>query len=95
MRIKKTFYVIAYDIKDDRIREKISKLLEKYGVRVNYSVFECLFTDKQFLSVQEKIGKLINKRSDNVIYYYICLDCYTKIVYQPQKAFKPQIVSVV
>ena len=67
MRIKKTFYVIAYDIKDDKLER----------------------------SVQEKIGKLINKRSDNVIYYYICLDCYTKIVYQPQKAFKPQIVSVV
>lgn len=95
MRVKKTFYVVAYDIKDDRIRDKVSKLLEKYGVRANYSVFECLFTDKQLLSTQEKIGNLINKRSDNVIYYHICLDCYTKIVYQPHKIFKPKIVSIV
>ena len=33
-------YLITYDIEDDKRRKKISDLLEGYGVRVNYSVFE-------------------------------------------------------
>ena len=40
--VKKKFVVIAYDIVDDKHRTKISKLLEGYGERVNYSVFECM-----------------------------------------------------
>ena len=33
------FYVIAYDIPNDRRRQKIADLLEGYGKRVQYSVF--------------------------------------------------------
>jgi len=33
-------YVVAYDITNDKRRKKLSDLLETYGVRVNYSVFE-------------------------------------------------------
>ena len=82
-RAKKTFCVVAYDIKEDRKRARVSKILEKYGIRVNFSVFECMFTDIQLLQVQEKIKKILDKRSDTVIYYPICVNCYTKIIYQP------------
>jgi CRISPR-associated protein Cas2 len=33
-------YVVTYDISIDKRRTKLSDLLEGYGVRVNYSVFE-------------------------------------------------------
>ena len=56
-RAKKTFCVVAYDIKEDRKRARVSKILEKYGIRVNFSVFECMFTDIKLLQVQEKIKK--------------------------------------
>jgi CRISPR-associated protein Cas2 len=41
-RAKRLFCVIAYDIQDDRKRAKVSKLLEKHGYRINFSVFECM-----------------------------------------------------
>ena len=41
------FYIIAYDIPCNQRRKKISDLLEGYGRRVQYSVFECdLAADK-------------------------------------------------
>ena len=43
---KKDFWVIAYDIADDCRRSRIVKHIEKYGIRVNYSVFECMLTDR-------------------------------------------------
>jgi len=33
--------VIAYDIKSNKRRKKIEKLLKDHGQRINYSVFEC------------------------------------------------------
>ncbi len=40
--------VIAYDIAEDRRRTQVSTLLEDYGVRVNYSVFECELSAAEF-----------------------------------------------
>lgn len=33
-------YLICYDIEDDRERTRVARLLESYGQRVQYSVFE-------------------------------------------------------
>jgi CRISPR-associated protein Cas2 len=53
MRAKKNFVIVAYDVADDRRRSHVVKLLEKVGVRINYSVFECMLTDSQFEKLQE------------------------------------------
>ena len=34
------FYVVAYDIRDDRRRTRVAKILEDFGDRAQYSVFE-------------------------------------------------------
>lgn len=95
MRAKKNFIVIAYDISDDRRRSHVVKLLEKVGLRINFSVFECLLTDIQYIKLQQAISKEIKPKEDSVVYYPICLECYTKIVYQPQHKRKFEKVSVV
>lgn len=94
-RAKKIFCVVAYDIREDRKRERVSKILEKYGTRVNFSVFECMFTDAQLQQAQEKIMKQVDKRCDAVIYYPICVNCYTKIIYQPAHRKPAQIIEIV
>ncbi len=75
---------MVYDIRNDKNRERVSKMLERYGVRVNFSVFECLFTDKQLQATQKLTGECTHAQGDSVVYYPICLDCYTKILYQPK-----------
>ena len=95
MRSKKNFIVIAYDIADDRRRNHVVKLLEKVGTRVNFSVFECMLTDNQYTKLQQTIKKEIKPKEDLVIYYPMCLNCYCKIVYQPDKKRKYENVFVV
>lgn len=92
MRAKKVFYVIAYDVVNDKRRNQLSHVLDKYGSRVNLSVFECMFTDVQLLQVQKKIGKIIDEREDTVIYYPCCVNCFTKIVYQPYRRIAGDVV---
>jgi CRISPR-associated protein Cas2 len=33
--------VVSYDISDDKRRRKVAQIMEGYGYRVQYSVFEC------------------------------------------------------
>ena len=37
-------YVVAYDVADDGEREKVAKILQGFGDRVQKSVFECRLT---------------------------------------------------
>ena len=37
-------YIATYDVTEDRERERVARLLEGYGFRVQYSVFELRLT---------------------------------------------------
>lgn len=59
MRAKKKFYVIAYDTSSVKRRQLIVKLLEPYGRRINYSVYECMLTETQLSEVVQNIMKIV------------------------------------
>lgn len=93
MKAKKQFWVIAYDIVDNRNRNRIANFLEKHGQRVNYSVFECMLTDSQFEKVKKQIEKWMDTDDDRIVYYPICVNCYTKIIYEPDLRKKFNLVQ--
>ena len=62
MRAKKIFCVVAYDVADNKRCEKVGKLLERYGVRANFSVFECMMTDRQFEELEARLPVLLTSR---------------------------------
>ena len=80
MKATKKFVVVAYDITATKRRNKVVSILEKYGIRSNKSAFECMLTENQLAKVIESIGSIIPPSKDNVIYYRLCLDCYSKII---------------
>lgn len=88
------FLVIAYDISSDRRRQKIAQLLEGYGNRVNYSVFECLLTIKEAEKLNSAISGLINPRKDKVMVYTICKSCMNKILTIPQSEKRKGVVNM-
>ncbi|MUG95444.1 CRISPR-associated endonuclease Cas2 [Scytonema sp. UIC 10036] len=63
------FYLVCYDIVSDTRRNKVSKLLESYGLRVQKSVFECVLDEKQFESLSKYLKRLVNRREDQVRFY--------------------------
>lgn len=74
--VKKQFYVVAYDVSDDRRRTKV---MQKYGKRINLSVFECMLSDSQFKTLKESIMKVSDRKNDHILVYPLCLNCFTKI----------------
>lgn len=76
------FVVVAYDISDDRMRNKAAKLLEGHGVRCNYSVFECVLTESKMKKLKSKLQKYCDRKTDSILYYYLCKVCIGNKEYQ-------------
>ena len=73
-------YIVSYDISVTKLRNKIAKLLEGYGMRVQYSVFECELKKSAYDEMIKKIKRLIAGKEDvSVSVYHICKNCSTKI----------------
>jgi CRISPR-associated protein Cas2 len=62
-------YLITYDISDDKRRKKVSDLLEGYGVRVQYSVFECILNKSKYDELRKRLKKRVKEGEDSVRFY--------------------------
>jgi len=73
-------YVITYDISNDKRRTKLADLLGKYGMRVNYSVFEIELNQTKLdkLLYEIELKKFINKKYDSLRFYHLCQNCVAK-----------------
>lgn len=68
-------YLISYDVVEDRDRTHLAHLLEDYGQRVQYSVFECELNEHQFLDLREKMIEQIDLSTDSIRIYRLCAQC--------------------
>ena len=73
------FYLISYDIPDDRRRSQLAKVLKGYGNRVQYSVFEAHLNGRQFDELKQTVARLIDASEDSVRYYALCNACVERI----------------
>ncbi|NJN47575.1 MAG: CRISPR-associated endonuclease Cas2 [Candidatus Competibacteraceae bacterium] len=64
--------VICYDVSDDKRRLRVSDELENFGVRVQYSVFECHLDEAQFDDLHERLTGLIDDTVDKLRFYRLC-----------------------
>ncbi len=66
------FYLICFDVRDDKRLRKVSNELENFGNRVQRSVFECHLEAGQLLDLQERLENLLEITEDQVRYYRLC-----------------------
>ncbi|MCR5608718.1 MAG: CRISPR-associated endonuclease Cas2, partial [Lachnospiraceae bacterium] len=72
-------YIVSYDISDNKVRNKIAKELKNYGVRVQYSVFECDINEKLYLELYKKMLNLVSdKDNESIRIYNVCENCKGK-----------------
>ncbi len=74
------FYLVTYDISDDQRRTKVAKILEDFGDRVQYSVFEMILDrPEQLDDMQQRLLSVIDEKADSVRIYNLCQGCKAKI----------------
>ena len=69
---------IAIEFIDEKINPSYATILEAYGIRANYSVFELDISQKDFDDIKQKLAKLINHKTDKILFYRICRTCMAK-----------------
>lgn len=73
------YYLVAYDISNNKLRSKIKKVLEKYGYRIQFSVFKCRLTEKNYFRMGVELENLIENFSEDglksIQIYPLCQNC--------------------
>ncbi len=68
------FYLVSYDIPDDKKRNRLAKIMLDFGARVQYSVFECNIDDKLLDTMLKRVGRIVSNE-DSVRIYALCGKC--------------------
>jgi CRISPR-associated protein Cas2 len=72
-------YVMCYDVPDDKRRTRLSKCLDGYGDRVQYSVFEAVLDRALFDNMIRDVLELIDPEADRVSIYALCGACAGRV----------------
>lgn len=72
--------LVAYDIADAKRLRKVSLLCLDYGFRVEYSVFECDLSEKDFQLFWKRLNEIITPEEDRIIVYRFCANCVSGIL---------------
>ncbi len=96
MAAERAFYVLAYDLSDDRRRAKIARLMESLGERVQGSVFEAWLSEAELNRLLTKAKKILHEKEDSLRVYLLCAACRGKVrvVGQGKPLPPPDVVIV-
>jgi CRISPR-associated protein Cas2 len=68
---KQMLTLVAYDISEPKRLTKVAHVCEDYGVRVQYSIFECRLQEAEFTEFWLRLLEEIDEEEDRVVAYKI------------------------
>jgi len=67
-------FLVSYDIRDDKRLRRVAKVMEDFGKRVQFSVFECdIDRLATFIEMKKLLNKTIDTKCDSVRIYDISI----------------------
>lgn len=73
--------IVCFDIHDPKRLRKVSKEMENFGTRVQYSLFECFLNREDFALLKDSMAQLIDQDVDHIRYYRLCGKDSEKILF--------------
>jgi CRISPR-associated protein Cas2 len=77
--MERNFYLLVYDIADNKRRLKIAKACESIAERVQFSVFEAYLTPVELQKLVKQTNKIMKNEEDGLRVYIICASCKAKV----------------
>ena len=77
-RYRHMLHLVAYDIRHPVRLRRVAKVCEDFGIRVEYSVFECDLSDEHFSRLWLALQQVIDEE-DAILAYRICGACVQRI----------------
>ena len=67
--------VVAYDVSDPKRLAKVASVCEDFGVRVQYSIFECYLDQEGFNEFWLELLACIDEEEDRIVAYKLDARC--------------------
>jgi len=61
-------FLVCYDISDDKRLRRVFKKMRDFGDHLQYSIFECQFTDADLVRCRHVLSEIIHHREDQVLF---------------------------
>ncbi len=87
--------LIAYDIAEPKRLHRVAKVCEDWGMRVQYSVFECRLEADAFERFWTDLLGVIDPKLDRLVAYKICSKCARDIHTAGVMVHNEQVVAYV
>jgi len=85
--------LVIYDVEENKVRNKIVRILESYGVRVQKSAFVCHVDDKRLSVMKSKLDKVIGE-SDSIRIYQIRSSCFDITEFDDVQVYSSKTVII-
>jgi CRISPR-associated protein Cas2 len=81
---KKSWYIICYDVRDDKRLRKVAKHLKGYGERIQFSVFRCRLSKRGVERLKWELTKIMDLE-DDLLVIGLCSNCARSICSRDSK----------
>jgi CRISPR-associated protein Cas2 len=61
-------FIVCYDISNPKRLRRVEKTVKAFGVRIQYSVFECLLDSTRLQQLRKNLSEIINTDHDQVMF---------------------------
>jgi CRISPR-associated protein Cas2 len=61
-------YIVSYDIADSKRLRRVARVIEGFGSRIQYSVFECPLDSLRLQQLKARLKEEINRNHDQVLF---------------------------
>jgi CRISPR-associated protein Cas2 len=68
-------YIVSYDICDPKRLRKVAHTCEDFGIRRQYSVFQCRLTPHDLVRLKSRLYDIIQLEKDQVLFIPLCARC--------------------
>jgi CRISPR-associated protein Cas2 len=63
----RTRFLVSYDICHPKRLRRVAKAMEGFGVRLQYSVFECALDEKRLNKLKAELQPILNHDEDQIL----------------------------
>lgn len=85
----RSWYLISYDIRDEKRLRRVARILAGHGVRLQYSVFRCRLSARSLERLRWELAKVILKE-DDLLVVGLCERCVEKLKTHNPKSTWPE-----
>ncbi|MFT4228492.1 CRISPR-associated endonuclease Cas2 [Micropruina sp.] len=71
--------VIAYDVSEDGRRARLAALLQRYGDRIQFSVYLCRLDEDDLNQLVQAAERIINLNTDSLYVLRQCPTCWERM----------------